>query len=285
MEELQYAESHLHTVAVKHGSLLVIPEEFHRIKRASTYRILCVLDGECRMFLSGESFRMQSNDLCFLRPGDLYRTDPIETMNVLNLYFTLDAVDLEHFSEEELIEGNVVMARDFSDLSLLNRPFVVKNDSELTELALEMAKELPGKAALLRKRQNILLEMLLLRMTERWQQAEERRAENSGFLLVSAIRAFVAEHIYEKLTCQSVAEQFGYHPNYLNQIVRDVTGKVLHRYILEEKVKCVTHELMYTSKPIAQIAQDYSFYDSSHLTRCFFAVTHLRPSDVRLSRV
>ena len=282
MAEARYSDSHLYTILVKKGDLHVIPDEFDRVKKSVSYRIMCIVDGECQLFLSGESHRLSKNDICFLRPGDVYRTLPIQKMRALNIYFTFDRGDLERLADANTIDqSNVAECHTISDLPLLNRPFVIKNYAEGVRLALEMSEDIPQDAALAQKKRDVILEMLMLRLAAHYEHTESFRREDKQHCFMSAITAFIVDNIHEAITCERIAKHFNYHPNYLNEAVKRATGMSLHRYILEQKIKGVTEELIVTEKSIAQIAQDYAFCDSSHLTRSHFRVTHLCPSDVR----
>ena len=282
MTEICYANSFSYAILVKKGNLQVIPDEFDRIKKSVSYRIMCVTDGECQLFLSGESCRISKNDICFLRPGDVYRTVPIKKMDAINIYFTFDRDDLEKLTDANAIDrSNVVKRYTVTDLPVINQPFIIKGCAEAVELAAKMTRVQTSDIALARKKRDVILEMLLLLLLEHCERQESYLREDKQLRLVSAVTEFIEKNIHDPITCSSVARHFNYHPNYLNEMLNRLTGMSLHRYILEQKIKSVTNELIATDKSIARIAQDYSFCDSSHLTRSYFRVTHLRPSDVR----
>lgn len=278
--DLRYAESHLYTISVKKGVLPVDSIELDRVKKSVSYRVLCVTGGECHLFIAGSSYRLQTNDICFLRPGDLYRTVPIQRMTVLNIYFTFEREAADRLDEIPASDQeNAVTRHNFTDLPLLNVPFVLKNFGEGIRIAEEMFSGAKRSAVLAHKQKDIQLEALMMRIICQLETQEADRNQNRRIL--SAVSQLVQRNIHEQLTCRGVAAELGYHPNYLNRIVQDAKGVSLHRYILEQKIKSITEELTDSDKPIAQIAQEYAFFDSSHLARSYFSVTKLRPSEVR----
>lgn len=282
MQKKQYSDSHLYTISVRPGGLPVIPEELDRIKKTSAYRILCVLGGECQLFLSGKSFRLQKNDICYLCPGDIYRTTPIHMMRVLNIYFSFDRDDAQKLADvAEIDRSSVVQRYEITDEVLLNAPFVLKNCADGTALADRMWELAKRPGIMQKKHQDVLLEMLMLEIMRHHELLESNNLDNKQARLLVEITNFINGCIREKLSCRMVAEHFGYHPNYLNALVNEAAGMPLRQLIMEQKIKCATDDLMGTNKPIAEIAQEYAFCDSSHFDRCYSRVTGLRPSEVR----
>ncbi len=282
MQKKQYSDSHLYTISVRPGGLQVIPEELDRVKKSSTYRILCVLGGECQLFLSGKSYHLQKNDICYLCPGDIYRTTPIHMMKVLNIYFSFDCDDVQKLADvADIDHSSVVQRYNVTDMVLLDDPFVLKNCAEGTALAERMCELAKHPEIIQKKQQNVLLEMLILEMMRHHERLESDNRDNKQARLLAEITNFINGCICEKLTCRMVAEHFGYHPNYLNALVNEAAGMSLRHLIIEQKIKCATDDLLNTDKPIAEIAQDYAFCDSSHFDRCYYRVTGLLPTEVR----
>ncbi len=276
-----YGDSHLYLIRAQKGFLKTLPREFSRIKRSSAYRLICVTEGECRLFLSGMSYKLQKNDICFLRPDDIYQTEPVGTMAVINLYFTFERNDLAVFSEDTDIDRVFCVKRfDFTDLTLINQPFVIKAFSEGIKTATELIKA-TSEISFAKKQCDILLENLILQIIRRFEAADSSRKNSMRNLLVSKITEFIDKNVREALTCEELSRRFGYHPNYINSIIKEALGINLYRLIQNQKIKAVTAELTLTDKTLSQIAQEFAFYDSSHLNRCYFSVTGLKPSEVR----
>lgn len=278
MAELRYAERMLYLVGAVPGTLNVAPDEFDRIKRSSTYRFLCILNGECRLFLSGASYRLGKNDFCFFRPGDIYQTVPVKDMQVMNLYFSFDREDLRALLREGLDRSDRVKRYDVTDCAFFNRPFVIKDFPQGGVTAQEIRRENRENKPYAAKKQELLLNTLALDVVR---YLEKQTASKETDRVAADILAYIRLHIREKLTCRELAERFSYHPNYLNQMTERAEGISLHRYIMEEKIRSATEELIATDKSIAEIAQEYAFYDSSHFVRSYGMITGLRPSDVR----
>lgn len=277
--EYSFNDISLYAVSVRLGQLCLDPIEFERVKKSTTYRLMCILSGECKLFLSGATYRLEKNDICFLRPGDIYRTIPVKNMFLVNIYFAFNHDEYQIFKNVNDID-NIELIEEcrFIDCELLNHSFVVKNFALGVNTAHEMLAEADNTSSFSYKRQNALLTQLTIDLVRR--QENKHKSDELSDVALQVI-AYIKNNISEKLTCRDIAEKYNYHPNYLNHIMSSVLKMPLHQYILEQKIESATGELINTDKSIAEIAQDYSFYDSSHFLRCYFKVTGIRPSDVR----
>lgn len=83
-------------------------------------------------------------------------------------------------------------------------------------------------------------------------------------------------------TVQSVAEHFGYHPNYFSQLFRDEQGYSLHQAINEERLDRVYQLLQDQATGLLEdLAQAFGFSDISHFRTLFKKRFNCLPSEVR----
>ena len=145
----------------------------------------------------------------------------------------------------------------------------------------ESILKVSGNSPIEQKARDVLLEKLMLDVLNLRLRREADCKEGSRALFLSDLTRYIRENIHEKLSCRDIARHFGYHPNYLNALVNSALGLTLRALITEEKIKSATDELISSDKPIAEIAQDYAFCDSSHFDRAYFRAAGLKPSEVR----
>lgn len=82
---------------------------------------------------------------------------------------------------------------------------------------------------------------------------------------------FIEGNYSDKIDNHTVAAHFGYHPYYLSSLFKDSTGKTLHAYILETRLKFGSDMLLHTDMPIADIAVKCGFQNSNHFSVKFKA--------------
>ena len=100
---------------------------------------------------------------------------------------------------------------------------------------------------------------------------------------VNEIISYIHTHYSDSsVSCASIASMFGYHPNYLTRIFKQVTGKTLKQYILYYRIK-IAKEILATSKyDIGEVAWRVGFNSSSHFIASFRAETGVTPRVYRI---
>ncbi len=96
-----------------------------------------------------------------------------------------------------------------------------------------------------------------------------------------AILAYIQLHISEPIPRERLQEEFHFHPNYINRLIRRATGMSLHQYITEMRIHRAKELLTTSSLSIGEIAQSLCFYDSSHFSAVFQNYTGVTPSFFR----
>lgn len=79
----------------------------------------------------------------------------------------------------------------------------------------------------------------------------------------------------------TLAEHVGLHPVHLARIFRRTYKRSIGVFIQGRRVQAVSRALLETDRAIAKIAADCGFFDQSHLTRVFKAVTGTTPKEYR----
>lgn len=83
------------------------------------------------------------------------------------------------------------------------------------------------------------------------------------------------------LSLDNVADKIGYSKFYLNRIFREETGVTIHRYILERRITKAAEKLVYTDKPIADIAYETGYNSQQTFTNVFSSVYPYSPMKYR----
>lgn len=99
--------------------------------------------------------------------------------------------------------------------------------------------------------------------------------------LVFRCRNLIAQNIHKKLTVTDLAQELHTNPDYLSQLFSREEGLSLSEYIAKEKVKYVAKELMFSDKPINDIAASLNYSSQSHLGRVFKKITGMTPQQYR----
>lgn len=96
---------------------------------------------------------------------------------------------------------------------------------------------------------------------------------------------FIHAHYNEPLTYEMLGQQFSFHPNYINRMLRAWSGYSLHQYVLNLRMKKALDMLVYTSVPLGNIAALVGYEDVSYFTRIFKKKMGCTPGQVRKNTI
>ena len=82
-----------------------------------------------------------------------------------------------------------------------------------------------------------------------------------------------------------LGQQFSFHPNYINRMLRAWSGYSLHQYVLNLRMKKALDMLVYTSVPLGNIAALVGYEDVSYFTRIFKKKMGCTPGQVRKNTI
>ena len=80
---------------------------------------------------------------------------------------------------------------------------------------------------------------------------------------------------------EAVARVFGYHPVYLNDLIKQATGKTLHSLITDAKLQLACQYLSETEETIESIAMLAGFCSRTHFCTLFKKTLGLSPTQYR----
>lgn len=102
-----------------------------------------------------------------------------------------------------------------------------------------------------------------------------------GENLVWNVLSFMHSHYMEDLTNQSIAARLNYHPNYLNRQMVLFTGRSMHQHLIACRLSKAMELLLFTSVPIADIAEKTGFRSTSRFSKVFQQNVGSTPSRIR----
>lgn len=86
---------------------------------------------------------------------------------------------------------------------------------------------------------------------------------------VERAKAYIFEHLHEKISLADVADALNMNPHTLTALFRRKEGTSIGEFILEEKMRIVKGELIYTNRTYSEIATYLGYANQSHLGSVF----------------
>jgi YesN/AraC family two-component response regulator len=80
---------------------------------------------------------------------------------------------------------------------------------------------------------------------------------------------FLEENYHQPITLGDVAQAAGYSPAYLTNLIRQQTGKSIHRWLVERRMAQAIALLLKTEHTVSKIAETVGYQDVCHFSRYF----------------
>lgn len=101
---------------------------------------------------------------------------------------------------------------------------------------------------------------------------------------MSEVFRFIEASYHQPISLCDVARAVGYSPAYLTNLMRQQTGKSVHRWIVERRMTQALSLLLETEKAVNQIAEAVGYQDACHFSRYFRQLYGTSPQAWRSAR-
>ena len=98
---------------------------------------------------------------------------------------------------------------------------------------------------------------------------------------LKGIIKYINTHYAEEICREDIAETLGISPDYIGRIFKSYTGKAIHRYVNDIRIKKAAERLLNSSDKIIDIAMGAGFDSIRTFNRVFFRIMSVRPSEYR----
>lgn len=253
--------------------------------RADYFSFILTKDGSGTYYLDENKFPYNSLTFYFTNPGHLksYELHEAKEAFIITLTekFLRENVHLEIFSEfpfllAEIAPPKKLSVTDFEEFEILYKQIIneFEKDSEYKNKIL-----------------GSLFTILLLKIKEKFwfdYNPIEEGSRNSQIvklfkqLLELKFREILESgHNYSKLQVQDLAKSLNIHPNYLNSVIKNKTGRTVNDWISERTLSVAKTLLCNTFNSSKEIAYKLGFSEPTHFSRFFKKHTKLSPGEFR----
>lgn len=101
---------------------------------------------------------------------------------------------------------------------------------------------------------------------------------------VSHILSYIHAEYPQNLTNAGIGKRFGYHPNYINFVIKRVTGMSLRQYLIHIRLLHAADLLESGALSVGEAAEQCGFCDAAYFSKCFKKKYGINPSEYK-SRV
>lgn len=247
-------------------------------------RLFYVVEGYGKIKVNSDLYEMSENSLLIVNSGIPYHIlTPESSIKYIQINFDftqksascfqpVTPVAIENFSKEMLLDFI-----EFEDSFLLSNVLYIKKIDGIYNKLSAIINEYSQKLLYYnQKAGHILAECIFdcLRHTELGDISSENIIQNE-------ILMYIHTHYNEKLTNDSIAKIFGYHPNYVSALIKQMTGLPLHKYIIQARLEKAANLLVNSKLSVNEIAVLSGFYDTAYFSGYFKKHFGITPSKYR----
>lgn len=111
--------------------------------------------------------------------------------------------------------------------------------------------------------------------------ASDRLTQAADQQVMTPIIDYIAHHLPEKLTVETLAARFGYSAGYLTRLFRRYTGCAPYQFVLRARLDHGKHLLATTNLPVQEIADQTGFSNLANFSSAFRKSEGKTPSEFR----
>jgi len=241
------------------------------------YRIIWIIQGRGTHCTDMHQCCIETNCIFGVKPGQMHRFVPEENTGGFIISFTEDFLAVGEFGFDITCPSN------FSRLFSKKSGIQIKDEtlSDIREIVSKMMKEYENaflfKTEILKR----YLKIFLIYLTRQFDESFELTIQTRNTEMVQNFKNLLEKNFKEKKMVAEYAGELYVTPNYLNEIIKKITGYSAGYHIRQRVVLEAKRIAMYSDLSMKEIAYELGFLDSCHFSKFFKAVTGRNFSDFK----
>ncbi len=245
------------------GSLKSLEPHISSRKNLNSYLFFVVVSGRGTLTFRGEKQELTAGDCVWLDCRTPYAHESSETDAWSLTWVHFNGIDADHFYQSYVDQGRPYL---FHPISIL--PFVETINSLYQNcLSQDFLSEL---------RVNRCLTDLITMIFD-----EQSRQEITTSGKLSQIRTYIESHFAEKLSLDSLSEQFFISKYHLSREYHHAYGTTILSDITNRRISHAKSRLRFSDDPVEQIAEACGFQDSAYFIHVFKKAEGITPLQYR----
>lgn len=223
----------------------------HPERIIDTYEIILVLEGTVCIEEDSERYRLNKNEILILEPGRVHRGFEVSESDTAFywIHYRTDMIaPFKHYEGNNFYETKLQIKRL---LHIANTPAYPQSSCDSCMLMIFNELGVIGCE------------------------------KDSGTYLANKIAEYIRINITENLSVASIANHFGYHPDYPGKIFKKSFGMGIKDYVSLQKIAKAKNLLISTDLSVKQIARDLGYGDENLFLKFFKYHEEISPSGFR----
>lgn len=252
-------------------------------------RVIYVLRGRGELYINDstvlnekdlKAFRLKENSLVYIPAGFVYRIARDEnaglSVAVINFDFTCDNAEKKQIMYPNDVENyNIKNAHFVPDMQpeIFSKPFVMESMQALAVNIKEILNDFEKRYNYYEETMSAVMKTILCRI------AANPFSDSKSDATFLRFMEYIEENYGENIENTAVASALCYHPNYLNSVVKNKTGKSMHKYIMEYRIMQAARLLVSHRLSVSEVAARTGFKNTDHFSVYFKKNMGISPSE------
>ena len=247
-------------------------------------RIFYALNGYGKIKVENTEYEMSEHSLLIINSGVPYQIIPPEnpiTYIVINFDYTqissfytmpIKPISKDLFKKEMLVDCNV-----FNDIKTLSKVLYISKIEFIQTKLTAVVSEYMQKLLFHEQKSGHLLAECIADAVRFLKIGNNMIKKDSS----SQIITYIHNHYSENMTNHSLGKLFGYHPNYISSLIKQITDMPIHQYIIYVRLINAINFLENSTLSVSEIATACGFCDVAYFSSYFKKYFCISPSKYR----
>ena len=244
------------------------------LRKAYDYRIFYILENEGNILIEDEVYPIHPDSIIVLPPNTAYDFQGQIKVVVLNFDITRRfAHQTQPIFPPSAAEFDPALLLETELLDEFDHPVVMHTNGSFQNDLLQIVFHFNSQGKYADAQASAQLKLLFAGLLDTNEDPKGKQAEK--------ILIHIRMHAASIRNNEDVARYFGYHPVYLNDLIKRATGKTLHSVITDAKLQIACQCLAETDETIEAISCLAGFCSRTHFCTLFKKKLGLSPAQYR----
>lgn len=234
-------------------------------KRIEYFEIIWVTSGKGQIVVDMQTLEIEGSFVIFLSPGQVRTLSAFTELKGYYISLSQDFFTLTHSSNEIAY----ISSRYFSRFKMVTMRPHFDQISELTDVISKIQKELSGLQRMRSEILRALVKVFIIYVTRSTDLNDQEVINGRDAEMVTRFMALVKNRFKTMKKVADYASQLCVTPNYLNQMVKRVSGYPASYHIQQQIVLEAKRQAAYSDLRMKEIADSLGFHDYAHFSKFF----------------
>jgi len=230
--------------------------------KAYDHRLIFIISGRMQVFINNQANQLFENELIIIPPATEYLlfSDTSTEYYIINFDFVYEKPEAPTMPPDiidEFCEEKVISSQTCSDF-----PLVLKCEAATTKTLDRIDAAQKSKSPLYNEYISLYLKEIIIR-------SMIFTKNNEIPELVKNALEYINNHYTEDFTNKELSRMLSYHPNYINRILKEYTGKSIKNTVIELRLQYAENLLCTTKYDIGKISEICGFASYSYFIKSF----------------